>query len=68
MSDRRRPTSNTAGRDYLRALEDRVRRLETHIGNGAVEIVVAKTGEDGEGRTITWRNTASGSESVIDLP
>lgn len=83
MSDRRRPSQQTAGRDMLRDINQRIDRLERQqaslqrgqvsngvvqlIGNGAVKITVAKSGVE-EGRIVTFENTLTGSTVTIDLP
>lgn len=83
MSDRRVTTPQTAGRDMLRDHAERIGRLEVALrslqqgltsagtkqllANGKLEIEVTSSGV-GEGLTVTFRNTVTGSVSTIDLP
>ncbi len=82
MSFRKVPVPQTRARDQLRDIEDRLAKLERGgatagqasfgpsiiIGGAAlaVSVVVADTG--GGGKTVTFKNLATGSTSVINLP
>lgn len=83
MSDRRRQTANTAGRDAFREIHQRLDRIERQqrslqtglvsngvvqlIGNGAIKMTVVKTGVE-DGRQVIFENVVTGSTAVLDLP